>query len=221
VAWEPDYCTTEDLADYIRVADHNDDAQLAIAVTAASRAVDYECRRQFGQSDLGPRVFSPRIDGWSGMSYSALWLYGGPPATSSARRGRWTVVDVDDIQDTTGMTVATDNDGDGVFETDVTSYVLHPRNAAQKGSVFNQVLLTSAPMLPDSVQVTALFGWSQVPTAIVQATLIQAARFMARRDSPYGVTGSPDNGGELRLLSKVDPDVAVMLRPYRRKWWAI
>jgi hypothetical protein len=46
--------------------------------------------------------------------------------------------------------------------------------------------------------------------------MLQASRFYARRDSPYGVAGSPDLGSEVRLLSKVDPDVAVSLADYVR-----
>ena len=38
-------------------------------------------------------------------------------------------------------------------------------------------------------------------------------------DATAVLTGSPDMGTETRLLSKVDPDVMVMLRDYRR--WAM
>jgi len=55
-----------------------------------------------------------------------------------------------------------------------------------------------------------------VPTTVKQATLLQASRVFARREAPFGVAGSPDMGSELRLLEKVDPDVAVMLVPYVR-----
>jgi hypothetical protein len=55
-----------------------------------------------------------------------------------------------------------------------------------------------------------------VPSAVKLATRLQASRFMARRDSPYGVAGSPDAGSEIRLLSRVDPDVAVALRGFSR-----
>ena len=52
-----------------------------------------------------------------------------------------------------------------------------------------------------------------------EATLLQASRLAARRDSPFGVAGSPDAGSEMRLLARVDPDVAVALEPYRRRIW--
>ena len=70
------------------------------------------------------------------------------------------------------------------------------------------------------LSVTAKFGWPEVPSSIKQATLMQASRFLIRRESPYGVAGSPDAGTEIRLLARLDPDVAVAIRPYYR-WWAV
>jgi hypothetical protein len=48
------------------------------------------------------------------------------------------------------------------------------------------------------------------------ATLLQGGRLYTRRSALFGIAGSPESGSEMRLLSKVDPDVAVMLRGYRR-----
>jgi len=44
------------------------------------------------------------------------------------------------------------------------------------------------------------------------ATVLQANRLLKRRHAPFGVAGSPELGSELRLLARVDPDVAVSLR---------
>jgi len=52
-----------------------------------------------------------------------------------------------------------------------------------------------------------------------EACLLQSSRIAARRDSPFGVAGSPETGSELRLLDRVDPDVAVTLSRYRRRAW--
>ncbi|NIL59971.1 phage gp6-like head-tail connector protein, partial [Salinispora arenicola] len=68
--------------------------------------------------------------------------------------------------------------------------------------------------------ITAPWGWPAIPTAVVLATQLQASRLLTRRDSPYGVAGSPQDGSEMRLLARVDPDVEVVLRPYVRHWWA-
>jgi len=40
MAWAPDYITSAQLKAYLRIDDTVDDAQIALAVTAASRAVD-------------------------------------------------------------------------------------------------------------------------------------------------------------------------------------
>lgn len=94
----------------------------------------------------------------------------------------------------------------------VTDYYLSPR----KGGPWTAIIAERPPAL---VTVTAKFGWPEIPVAIQQATLLQASRLVARRDSPYGVAGSPDAGTEVRLLARVDPDVEVAIGPYRR-WWA-
>ena len=55
--------------------------------------------------------------------------------------------------------------------------------------------------------------WTPIsPLSIVGLTGVpEASRWFARRNSPYGIAGSPEMGSELRLLAKLDPDVAVML----------
>lgn len=67
----------------------------------------------------------------------------------------------------------------------------------------------------EGVSVRGTRGFAAVPQPIVAATLLQCVRTHARRNSPYGVAGSPD-GGIIRLLSRLDPDVELMIRPYRR-----
>lgn len=116
------------------------------------------------------------------------------------------VVDVDDLMTAVGLEV----DGEPVVDP-----VLLPRNAAADGLPWRVLKLDT--MNWAEVAVTALWGWSEVPASVEQATLLQASRFLARRNAPFGIAGSPDTGSEMRLLAKVDPDVAVSLEPYRRK----
>lgn len=190
--WAPDYVTAGELASYLRIGDDVDDAELALAVTAASRAVDHDTNRQFGKVDAAEeRIYQARYD---------------------YERGLW-VVDVDDYQTATGLAV-------DVAGTAVATFTKEPRNAAPKGRPWTRVLFTSdsetQPCSGDDVAVTATWGWTAVPSTIVQAALLQASRLFTRRGAPFGVAGSPDAGSEVRLLAKVDPDVAVALRPYRR-----
>lgn len=201
MAWKPDYATTDELAAYVRITDSADDVQLALAVTAASRAIDRHTRRQFGLvATPEARYYTPRWD---------------------IRRCRW-VVDIDDLMTTTGLLVAADLDDSGDYATTLDAYALKPVNAQTTGEPWTSlVILPASTAQPDgaehSVEVTARFGWTTVPTAVKQACLLQASRVFARRGSPFGIAGSPDTGSELRLLAKVDPDVAVSLEPYRKK----
>lgn len=193
MAWAPDYTTAVALKDFVRVADTVDDAEIAVAITTASRAIDDHCNRQFGVVALAEaRLYTARYD------YD---------------RCRW-VVDIDDLMSTAGLAVT-------VAGVAMTGFVKEPVNAAQKARPWTRLLVDAHPAVVPTgdeyeVSVTALWGWSAFPVPVVQATQLQASRFLARRDSPYGVAGTPDQGGELRLLSRVDPDVGVSLRSYRR-----
>lgn len=196
MAWAPDYATSDELKAYLRIDDAVDDAQIALAVTAASRAVDRYTDRQFGV------VAAPEA-----RSYTAFW---------DRRRCRY-VVPIDDLMTEVGLTVE-------AVAGDVTVFALQPANAAAQGRPWTRLVVDPAATVKpttaeDAVTVTAQYGWTEVPDTVKQATLLQASRFFKRRDAPFGVAGSPQEGSELRLLAKVDPDVAVALGPYRR-WWS-
>lgn len=65
---------------------------------------------------------------------------------------------------------------------------------------------------PERVQLTAQFGWPEVPGDIVQAQLLQAMRYYRRKDSPEGIAGSAEWG--LVRVPRLDPDVAEMIEDY-------
>jgi hypothetical protein len=205
MAWAPDYATTAELKAYVRISDSADDVQCALAVTAASRAIDQATNRQFGLATAAEDRY-----------YTARW---------DRRRCRW-VVDIDDLQTSTGLTVSVDTNDDGTYPDLVTEYAMRPVNAVAEAQPWTEVVVhpTSTIMptaLEAGVEVHAKFGWTAVPTVIKQACLLQASRILMRRDSPFGIAGSPEAGSELRLLAKVDPDVEVSLRRYRRIWGAV
>lgn len=200
MAWEPDYVTVDELADYVRVDDADDDVQLGLAISAASRAVDRATHRQFGL------VAAPEERYYTAQYDRQCYRY---------------TVDIDDVVIVTGFAVDADLGDDGTYTTSITSYDLKPANAITRDRPYTKILLrpdVSLTTNPDAVRVTARFGWADVPDTVRQATLLQASRFFTRRDAPFGVAGSPDQGSELRLLAKVDPDVQVMLGAYVR-WW--
>jgi len=198
MAWAPTYASTPELAAYLRITDTDDDLELGVALEAASRAIDHETSRQFGKTDsVEERTFE--VDRWSRL------------------HGRY-VVKIDDIMTATGLVVTVD--GSAVAASD---YSLLPTNAAAEGRPWTSMHLdaVTSPTKgtgPGTVAIDATYGWTSVPVAIKQACLLQASRLFNRRHAPFGVAGSPDIGSELRLLAMVDPDVAVILKKYRRDW---
>ncbi len=153
---------------------------------------------------------SRNIDDHTGRQFgkSALEdrIYEGQWDRSSCRY----VYQIDDLMDVTGLEVADED------EVAVTGHVLEPRNAVAKGKPYER--LTSTDCGP--LTITALWGWNAVPSAVKTGMFLQGARLAARRDSPFGIAGSPSDGSELRLLAKLDPDFQTSLKPYVRKWWA-
>jgi hypothetical protein len=66
------------------------------------------------------------------------------------------------------------------------------------------------------VQVTSVFGYgTAVPTQVKHATVLLALRQYKRYDSPTGVLGFGDFG-PVRVGSRLDPDVAMILSTFRR-----
>lgn len=189
--WAPDYVDPDGLKNYQRIDDTIDDDEIAGACTAASRAIDNATGRQFGQLDA-----------------AETWTYGPEVARVWRPDLQLYVIDIDDVQDTTGLTV------DGVAYAG-SGAVLLPRNAPRKGRPYTQLGFTSCPS--GDVDVHARFGWSAFPAGVVMAAKLQGNRFANRRDSPYGVAGSPQQGTELRLLARLDPDVAVNLKGLSRR----
>lgn len=193
MAWKPDYVTAEDLRNYIVIGDLEDDAQLTLAASAASRAVDRHTHRQFG-----------KVNSAQERRYTARW---------NRRRCCW-IVSVDDLQDLTGLTVTVDGA--------TVSFTPEPVNAADEGRPYEWLVVDPAVSvgkltgLDGEVVATALWGWNAVPGAVKQATLMQASRFHWRRNAPAGVAGSPDMGSEVRLLARVDADLAPALSDYVR-----
>lgn len=197
MAWHPDYRTLAEVKAFLRITDTDDDAALSLAITAASRAIDDRCNRQFGL-----------VGSSEARQYSACW---------SRRYRRW-VVEFDDLSSATGLTVT-------VPAGTVDAYVLRPVNALKLGRVYTELHVKPEAVAkptgrdPDEVTMTTdKWGWPAFPGTVKQATDLQVSRWHARRDAPFGVAGSPDIGSEIRLLAKLDPDVEVMLRGFYR-WW--
>jgi hypothetical protein len=193
MTWAPAYITEAELRAWMRVASSAESALYADAAEAASRAIDRHCNRQFGQTAAA-----------EARTYTAWW---------NARLCRW-VVTVDDFQDPTGLTVT-------VPAGTVDVVAKKPANAVLKGKPYTYLVVDKTAAyqptgLEDEVTVTVKWGWLAVPNPVKVTAKLQGSRFASRRDSPYGVAGSPDLGNELRLLAKVDADLTPALTDYVR-----
>lgn len=190
MTWQPDYCTSAELKSYLNISDSADDAFVALWITTASRNVDDYCGRQFGQVAIA-----------EARTYTPQW----------DRHLCKYVTDIDDLQDTTGLAIVDSNSDT------VTDYTLEPVNASQKGRPYERITTTTRT---GDLTPTALWGWSSVPSAAKVGLLLQAARLNSRRNSPFGVAGSPMEGSQVRLLAQLDPDFRTSLKPFVRNWWA-
>lgn len=181
------YATLEDLKARLDIENTDMDAILEQIIEAASRQVDGWCRRTFTDGDAVRSL--------------------------TADSGCLMILPEDLFEITS---IAVDRDGDGVYETpwettdvDTQPYpgpyqVLRPRNGK------------SFPTHRYAVQVTGLWGFGgDVPPAIREATLLQAARLYKRKDAPFGIAGTADHG-QLQTISKIDPDVKELIAPFIR-----
>lgn len=193
------YCTLSDLKTSLGIDDIQDDTSLEAAIMAASRMVD----------DYTGRFFYK--DGTTGV-----------PVTRYYTAQDWWTTNVDDIIYISE--IATDDNFDQLYTTVWTSsdYMVEPVNNPRRGWPWTRLLAIGAYIfpfnLPQSVRVKGVWGWSAVPQEVQMATKIQAARLFVRRQSPFGIAGSPDIG-TVRLGSRLDPDVEVLLRPFRKVSW--
>lgn len=189
------YASLGDLKSAIRITDTDSDGLLQVALDAATEAIDEHCNRTFVASVVATaRVFSPIA-------------------------GR---VVTDDFYTTDELIISVGGTPIPAAVPFVSAgYILTPENAIAIGEPYTGFDYTSFPIsafpLLWAIQradttVTAKWGYAaDIPPAVNMACLLQASRWFARRNSPYGVAGSPEMGSELRLLAKLDPDVAVML----------
>lgn len=212
------YCTVDDLREQLGdlTSQSLSERQLIRAINAASRAVDnYTDRRFWMDATPTTQLFQPWTDvrrqmtDYVATSYE-MWL----PA---------------DIASSTGLQIATDTNGDGGYATvwGASDFRLWPYSANTPGSMYggwNKLESTgrlrfdirgiggNRGLMP--VRITAQFGWSFLPDAVEQATLLKAAQLFKRKDAPYGVAVFGDIAAV--TITRKDVDVADLLQPYLR-----
>jgi hypothetical protein len=189
-----DYTTVDAVKASLDINDDTENSLIQVAITAASRAIDLATGTTFGtaQNDPEPRMFFP--DG-----ASRVW--------------------VDRFTDTTGLAVATGNNGSFGSPLAAANYVLWPYNAPSRGQAYERIDVPYALLQPAScngfptVQVTARWGYDSVPAAVEMATRIKAMHLFRRKDSPDGYAGA-EYGTPIRISMYEDNDVVLLLEDY-------
>ena len=192
------YATLAEIKAALAIEDSNDDTALEAAITAASRMID---------------------------DYTGRFFY--KDGTTQAYVSRYfTTADfyncqIDDIVTISEIAIDTNFDQTYGVVFATSDYLVEPVNAPRKGWPFTRILASGAfvfpAYIPQGVRVRGIWGWNAVPSEISMATLIQATRLFARKQSPFGIAGAPDMG-VIRLSSRLDADVEVLARPFRRMY---
>lgn len=181
------YVTPAELKDYMSYQGSAQDARITSVCAAVSREIEDWCHRQFNQATAATtRIFEPT----------------GPHLTV-----------VDDFFTTSGLVIASDDNGDGVFETTwvAADYELRPLNGVRNGLPgwpFWQIKAVGLSKCFHStrnanVQVTAQWGWTAIPDPVKEAALMLAADTFQTKDSRFGIAGSDQFGNVTRVRDNV------------------
>lgn len=190
------YCSLAEVKAALRITDSVDDSLLEMAVESASRAID---------------------------GYSGRYFYNAGTATKNFTANDSYLTAIEDLQSLT--TLSTTDEVGGTYTTwTANDYQLEPLNGVADGITqpYNAIRAVGDYAFPfyssgrqDAlVRVVGVWGWASVPIAVKQACVIQSSRIFKRLDSPLGVISSPDLGF-MRVGSRLDPDVAQLIDPYR------
>ena len=190
------YCTLAQVKAGLRITDSVDDTLLEMAVESASRAIDSYCNRVFYSTGTAVvRYYSPQDSYLCDIDdlVSLTSLYTNSDETQSSYNIQWTSEDRQ-LEPLNGLA-----DGQPTPFTRIRAI----------GEYTFQTLNGEA-----SVKVTGVFGYSAVPIAITQATVIQASRIYKRLDSPLGIISG--ELGTMRVGTRLDPDVAQLVDGFRK-----
>lgn len=184
--------------DYVSVAELKD--YLRITGNADDAVVALWCTTASRNvDDFCGRQFG-QVVGLETREYTAVW----------DRHLGCFVAEIDDVQAVDALVVMDEN------ATEITDFTFGPVNAVKKGRPYERIFSRVGGRL----LIQAPWGWSAVPPPVKLGLMLQGNRLKARRNSPFGVAGSPEEGNEIRLLAQLDPDFKTSLKPFVRRWWA-
>ncbi len=190
------YCTLSELKTALAIEDIQDDIGLEAAILTASRMIDDYTGRFFYRN---------------GTTAAPVIRYFTAPDEY--------FLAVDDFVSLNQ--VASDDNFDQSYTTiwAATDYMVEPVNNALRGWPYSRLIAIDRYIwpykLPQTVKITGVWGYPSVPAEISMATKIQASRLFIRRQSPFGIAGTPELG-TVRLSSRLDPDVEALIKPFRK-----
>jgi hypothetical protein len=181
------YATLAELKSSLTITDSDDDALLELAITSTSRM----------------------IDDFTGRFFYANGTVGSPVIRYYTPNDPWTLA-VDDYVSISE--IATDDNFNQTWSTvwAASDFLKEPVNNSLRGWPYTRLLATGRYVwpyyLPQACKVTGVWGWPAVPAEVNQACIIQSSRIFVRKQSPFGIAGTPELG-TVRLSSRLDPDV--------------
>ena len=194
------YATLADVKGAFRITDNVDDTLLELSIESASREIDGWCERVFYNAGTATRIYIPTDSFY---------------------------VETDDLISVTTLKTSTTGESFDNTWSDADDYQLEPLNGVSGGltghpttrirAVGNKIFPLWDPRNINSheatVQITGVFGWAAIPTAIKQACIILSMRQFKRYDTPLGITF--DELGAMRV-GRVDPDIQNLLSPFKK-----
>ena len=187
------YASLLQIKSAIGISDGIDDPMLEMAIESASRQIDSYTERYFYNAGTATKIFAP-LDNWVCPTEDFITL----------------------------TQVQTSEDGESWDTTWGTEdWQAEPLNGRAGGLVtsYTQIRAVESYLFPyrqgeATVRLTGTWGWSAVPIAITQATVILASRIFKRLDSPLGIISG--ELGSMRVGFRLDPDVQHLIEPYRK-----
>ena len=193
------YTTLADVRNALQIEDSLDDNDIQAAILAASRMIDEYCQRSFYQEGT---LAAPVIKYYTPVS---PWY-----------------LEIDDLIEPTEVRSRANQSGPftQVWNLD-TDIMYEPVNNPEIGMPVTRLLAIQTYVFPyffpQTVKITGVWGFKAIPYEVELACKIQAARLFVRKQSPFGIAGSVELG-TVRLNSRLDPDVEMLLKTFRRNF---
>ena len=193
------YTTLADVRNALQIEDSLDDNDIQAAILAASRMIDDYCQRGFYQEGT---LASPVVKYYTPVN---PWY-----------------LEIDDLIQPTEVATRANQTGpfNTIWDLD-TDLMYEPINNPEIGRPVTRLLAVTRYVFPyffpQTVKITGVWGYSSIPYEVELACKIQASRLFIRKQSPFGIAGSVELG-TVRLNSRLDPDVEMLLKTFRRNF---